>query len=78
MNGVFFSAAGKSLVWVAILLVIIVYIYAVIAFAVFRTEFNSGTDGPGVFCDTLDQCLISVLRFGLIDNFLVWHYNRSF
>ena len=48
----------------------IVYIYAVISFALLRTEFTEGS-GQGVFCDTLDQCFVSVLRFGLIDSFLV-------
>ena len=28
-----------------------------------------------VFCESLDQCFVSVLRFGLIDNFLVRFIN---
>ena len=50
------------------------YIYAVISFAFLRTEFEArgeNDENPGVFCDTLDQCFISVLRFGLLDSFLV-------
>lgn len=61
---------GKSLLWVAILLVLIVYIFAVISFAVLRSEFQD-EDNENVFCRTLDECFISVLRFGLIDSFLV-------
>ena len=61
---------GKSLLWVAILLLIIIYIYAVISFSLLRIEF-SDPDAENVFCETLDECFVSVLRFGLIDNFLV-------
>ena len=59
---------GKSLLWVAILLVIIVYIYAVISFAFLRREFF---EAEGIHCTRLDECFITVLRFGLIDSFLV-------
>ena len=63
-----FLFIGKSLLWVAILLLIVVYIYAIISFAFYRTEFI-GADNA--FCGRIDECFISVLRFGLIDSFLV-------
>ena len=42
--------------------------YAVISFAFLRKEFNLAEN---FHCNRLDECLISVLRFGLIENFLV-------
>ena len=62
---------GKSLFWVAVLLLIITYIYAVISFAFLRIEFENRDENPNFFCDTVDECFISVLRFGLLDSFLV-------
>ena len=59
------------MIWVAILLVIIVYIYAVVSFAFLRNEFEQADN---YHCRRLDECFISVLRFGLIDNFLVKVY----
>lgn len=64
------TIVGKSLLWVAVLLLIIIYIYAVISFAFLRSEFTKDPDN-NMFCERLDECFISVLRFGLIDNFLV-------
>ena len=60
---------GKSLLWVALLLLAILFIYATISFAVYNVEFE---DPENVrFCQNLEQCFVTVLRFGLIDSFLV-------
>ncbi len=62
---------GKSLLWVAILLLAILFIYAVITFAVYNEEF---TDPGNVrFCQNMEECFVTVLRFGLIDSFLVMY-----
>jgi len=66
----FVVVPGKSLLWVALLLLIVIYMYSVISFAVLRDELRSDAT-QNMFCDTLDECLITVLRFGLIENFLV-------
>uniref|UniRef100_A0A1I8GWB2 Anoctamin n=1 Tax=Macrostomum lignano TaxID=282301 RepID=A0A1I8GWB2_9PLAT len=55
---------GLSLIWVSILGIVIMYLYAVVAFAKFRTGFRP--DESLMFCGNLYQCFITVLRFGLI------------
>ena len=47
------------------------YIYAVISFAFLHESANN--DGAedkdaSLFCDTLGECFITVVRYGLIDN----------
>ena len=64
----YFYIPGKSLLWVGALLLAIVFIYAVAGYLFLRQEFDATEN---VFCEGLDDCFISVLRFGLIDNFLV-------
>lgn len=61
---------GKSLLWVAILLLAVLYCYAVISFIFLRDKI-SDLANENLFCGRLDECFISVLRFGLIDSFLV-------
>lgn len=58
---------GISLIWVAILGLCFLFIYAVISFAFLHTDFVV-TDNAALYCDTLSQCMYSVLRYGLIDN----------
>ncbi len=60
--------------WVAVLLLIIIYCYSVISFATLRDEFNKADNKH---CEKLDECLITVLRFGLIDSFLVCKFIRG-
>ncbi len=55
--------------WVAVLLVSILFIYAVVSFAFYQEEFND--PDSNIFCGSLGECFITVLRFGLIDSFLV-------
>ena len=65
-NCVFHSIfEGKSLIWVAILGLIVLFIYAVIAFALLHNQFII-TDSANLYCDTLAQCMYSVMRYGLI------------
>ena len=60
--------AGQSLVWVGILGVVILYIYALAGFAYLRDCFNPG-DEDGVHCATLTQCFVTVIRYGLIGDY---------
>ena len=63
----FFAATGISLIWVAILGLIVLFIYAVISFAFLHNYFRI-TDDASLYCQTLLECMYSVLRYGLIDN----------
>jgi hypothetical protein len=53
---------GLSLIYVAALLVIIVYLYAISSFVLTR---NSFVQSEGQFCDNLWQCFLISLSFGL-------------
>lgn len=52
---------GASLLWVFIMGIIIIYIYALIGFAFFRALFNPE---DSLYCRTLAECFVSVLRYG--------------
>ena len=68
-----FLVTGKSLLWVAVLGFVIFYLYALVSFALLRTSFDPDSD---MYCATLWQCTVSVIRYGLIgDLFEVssWH-----
>ena len=52
--------------WVALLGIIILFIYAVISY-VFYHEYFYKTDDAQLFCGSLGQCFVSVLRYGLLD-----------
>ncbi|XP_071176008.1 inositol 1,4,5-trisphosphate-gated calcium channel ITPR2-like isoform X12 [Mytilus edulis] len=54
---------GISLLWVAILGLIVIYIYALVGFSLLRMFFNPG---EYLYCSTLWQCTITVMRYGLI------------
>ena len=54
---------GKSLLWVAILGLIVFYIYALISFAILRSSFDPDSE---LYCATLWQCTITVVRYGLV------------
>lgn len=54
---------GWSLLWVAILGFILIYIYSLVSFAFMRSLFNQKQE---MFCDTLFQCTITIVRHGLI------------
>ena len=59
--------AGISLLWVAALGGVVLYIYAVISFAFLHESVNDLGDNK-LYCDTLGQCFITVIRWGLIGN----------
>ncbi|XP_064599288.1 inositol 1,4,5-trisphosphate receptor type 1-like [Liolophura sinensis] len=54
---------GMSLLWVAVLGLVVIYVYALIGFALFRASFDPEGN---MYCDTLFRCTVTVLRFGLI------------
>ena len=58
---------GVALLWVAALGGVVLYMYAVITFAFLHESVNDKGENA-LYCDTLGQCLISVIRWGLIDN----------
>ena len=57
---------GKSLLWVSALGIIIIYLFALVAFAFFRGAMNPQLEDATLYSETLFQCLITVLRYGLI------------
>ena len=57
------SYPGKSLLWVAVLGLVVFYLYAVVGFALFRSTFDPENS---MYCDNLWQCTVTVIRFGLI------------
>lgn len=56
------------MLWVAALILIVIYNYAVGTFAFMPNEFDSQEEGEVVrYCDTLFECFITVLEYGLLD-----------
>jgi hypothetical protein len=51
---------GQSLLWVALLTVIIIYIYSLIAY----TFYSSGYASANLVCNSLFECLVTTLNFG--------------
>ena len=62
---------GRSLLWVAALGLVVIYIFTVGTFAFLPNEFHEpDPEEPGDnvrFCRSLFQCFISVLEYGLLD-----------
>ncbi|CAG5128027.1 unnamed protein product, partial [Candidula unifasciata] len=54
---------GKSLLWVGVLGLVIFYLYGMIGFALMRSMFNPN---DYLYCNTLWQCTVTVIRYGLI------------
>ena len=65
----YFFTLGKSLFLVAILLLNMLFVFSVITFAVYHEEFTDPENG--LFCQNMEECFVTVLRYGLIDSFLV-------
>jgi len=62
-------------VWVAVLGCIVFYLYALVSFALLRSSFDPD---EGMYCATLWQCTVTVIRYGLIgDIFEVRMHHRS-
>eukprot|EP00117_Sycon_ciliatum_P048000 scpid3078/ scgid34229/ Inositol 1,4,5-trisphosphate receptor type 1; IP3 receptor isoform 1; Type 1 inositol 1,4,5-trisphosphate receptor len=54
---------GRQLIYVTILALFIIYIYAVASFAALRIFFDRD---EGLFCETLGECYATSIRFGLL------------
>ena len=54
---------GRSLIWVAILGLIMLYVYALLGFAFFRASFEPGQQ---LYCNTLYECSVTIIRYGMI------------
>ena len=71
---------GKSLLWVAALGLVVLYIYAVVSFAFIHESFLApDNDDATLFCSTLYECFVSTIRYGLIENLglvIQFHYNN--
>ena len=60
---------GQSLLWVAALGLVVLYIYAVVSFAFLHESFQApDNDDATLFCSTLYECFVSTIRYGLIEN----------
>jgi len=53
---------GKTLLLVAMLGVILIYIYTVVAFAFYRESYQPSN---AMYCGTLGQCFVTTLNYGL-------------
>ena len=63
MVDIFYSVSGRSLVWVGILGLVVFYLYALISFALLRSSFDAN---ESMYCATLWQCTVTVIRYGLV------------
>eukprot|EP00040_Diaphanoeca_grandis_P037640 m.247298 g.247298 ORF g.247298 m.247298 type:complete len:2916 (-) comp33854_c0_seq10:851-9598(-) len=54
---------GRTLVSVMILIILLIYVYALLIFALFRKDIDTLEN---MFCDDLFQCTITSLRYGLM------------
>ena len=55
------------MLWVSLLGTVVLFIYAVLSFAFLYDRFYQ-TDDDSLYCDTLLQCFVTVVRYGLLDN----------
>ena len=68
IDQLYLCVSGNSLLWVAALGLIVIYNYAVGTFAFMPDEFDNQDEGEVVrYCDTLFECFITVLEYGLLD-----------
>ena len=56
--------SGHSLFWVAMLGLVVLYIYGLVSYAAYQSYFDDPESGS--HCRTLFQCVVSVIRLGLI------------
>lgn len=65
---------GRSLIWVAILGLVVFYLYGIISFAMMRSMFDPD---DYLYCASLWECTITVIRYGLIgDMFEVFLFKK--
>ena len=70
---------GKSLLWVAALGLVILYIYAVVSFAFIHESFLAPDNNDAtLFCSTLYECFASTIRYGLLENLGLVHYYTKY
>ena len=56
--------SGKSLLWVFFYGLVLIYIYTLIAFALYRVVFNADT---GHYCTSMYECFVTAVHRGLLD-----------
>ena len=61
---IYILSLALQLLTVFVLGLVVMYIYAVISFALIQNYFNTEND---LFCETAFQCFITVTRLGLLD-----------
>lgn len=52
---------GRSLLWVTVLIIIVIYIYSIVSFAFLRRHFNRD---DGAFCESLWECFVTSVNQG--------------
>ena len=65
-DNMFKTFLGKELIFVGLLILSIVLIYAVLSFAFMYNFFNPDDN---LYCDTLWECYVTVMREGLLGTF---------
>lgn len=59
--------SGRTLLWVAVLGLAVVYIFALAAFAFLRSALNPSPEADvHLWCKTLGQCYWTLIRYGFI------------
>lgn len=70
---------GRSLIWVGVMGLIIIYLYALVAFAFMRAIFSEDDE---LYCNHLYECFVTVLRYGVIgditDKFVMHKLHKNF
>jgi hypothetical protein len=56
------TSSGSQLGWLALLALIIIYLFTLIAFAFMRHSFD---ENEGMFCDDMFHCLVTMVNYGL-------------
>ena len=61
-----FHPVARQLISIALFAIVCIFIYSVVSFALFRDFFEPES---ALFCETLWQCFLTVLRVGLLSSF---------
>ena len=56
---------GKSILLTVVLALVIIYIYAIFGFIFFRNKFNISDNNDDIFCNSMFDCFITVVNYGL-------------
>ena len=57
---------GRSLIWVSVLGAVVMYQFALAAFAYLRYTMDVQRPDASLFCGTLFQCTATIMRYGLV------------